>query len=283
MHGVSRQLGPRASCGTSATSRRHRARGGFSLLECAVSALLVGMLMVGALRALNAAKRREISTTDSLGGRQLACDLMNEILLQAYKEPFSVSVFGREPDEDTGDRTRFDDVDDYHNWTATPPTDRSGVPIPGFAGWTQAVSVEWADPNHFGATPAINTGLKRITVSIRRQGRSIASVIGYRSVGWADTVPNPEEATGNQSPVAVATSPDLTRRVGEVVTFVGTSSSDPDGDSLSYVWDFGNGNTGAGATVTHVYSAAGNYTCTLTVYDGRGGIGMSTVVAIISP
>jgi glucose/arabinose dehydrogenase/PKD repeat protein len=53
------------------------------------------------------------------------------------------------------------------------------------------------------------------------------------------------------------------------VSFTGSGSSDPDGDPLSYSWDFGDGGTSSDANPSHTY-AAGNYTARLTVSDGRG-------------
>ncbi|MCB2099794.1 MAG: PKD domain-containing protein, partial [Rhodobacterales bacterium] len=50
------------------------------------------------------------------------------------------------------------------------------------------------------------------------------------------------------------------------VTFDGTGSTD-EGGILSYDWDFGDGNTGTGATPTHTYAAPGTYTVSLTVMD----------------
>ncbi len=54
------------------------------------------------------------------------------------------------------------------------------------------------------------------------------------------------------------------------VVFDAGRSSDPDGDSLSYSWDFGDGQTASGKKVTHVYKTGGNYISKLTVDDGRG-------------
>ncbi|MCM8793863.1 MAG: PKD domain-containing protein, partial [Candidatus Omnitrophica bacterium] len=53
------------------------------------------------------------------------------------------------------------------------------------------------------------------------------------------------------------------------VTFDGSKSSDPDGDSLTYKWDFGDGEKATGEKVTHIYKKGGSYTVKLSVDDGR--------------
>lgn len=58
--------------------------------------------------------------------------------------------------------------------------------------------------------------------------------------------------------------------VGKEIMWDGSASTDPDGDKLTYSWDFGDGTTGEGAKVTHVYKTAGEYKVTLKVDDGKG-------------
>ena len=54
-------------------------------------------------------------------------------------------------------------------------------------------------------------------------------------------------------------------------------SSDPDGDALTYAWDFGDGAVANGVTTSHTYSAAGTYDIKLTVGDGHGGTANKTI------
>ena len=75
--------------------------------------------------------------------------------------------------------------------------------------------------------------------------------------------------TGNQKPVADAGGSYLW--VKDIpMTFDGSGSYDPDGIIVSYEWDFGDTNSGTGVSPTHTYTAAGNYTATLTVTDDGG-------------
>ena len=74
---------------------------------------------------------------------------------------------------------------------------------------------------------------------------------------------------GNLPPVADAGG-DREAVAGQVVTFDGSASCDPDGAILSYRWDFGDGRTADGMVVDHVYRTAGTYRATLEVTDASG-------------
>ena len=72
------------------------------------------------------------------------------------------------------------------------------------------------------------------------------------------------------------------RSSAAAVSFDGSTSSDPDGDALTYAWTFGDGQTGTGATASHTYTTAGSYDATLTVSDGKGGSNSKTATIAVS-
>jgi len=80
----------------------------------------------------------------------------------------------------------------------------------------------------------------------------------------------------NRPPTARLTATPRSGDVPLVVAFDGSTSSDLDaGDTLTYVWNFGDGTpplTTTGPTTSHSYTAAGSFTATLTVRDNRGGV-----------
>lgn len=63
---------------------------------------------------------------------------------------------------------------------------------------------------------------------------------------------------------------------GLTCTFSGGGSSDPDGSITAYSWSFGDGGSSSGVNVSHTFSAAGNYSVTLTVHDDGGAADSTT-------
>ncbi len=72
----------------------------------------------------------------------------------------------------------------------------------------------------------------------------------------------------NRPPVADGGN-DRTGHMGSPMIFSGIYSTDPDGDKLTYTWDFGDGQSGSGVRTNHTYAKVSNYTASLTVSDGE--------------
>ncbi len=74
----------------------------------------------------------------------------------------------------------------------------------------------------------------------------------------------------NRPPAASIAASDTTPRPGQAVAF-DARASDPDGDGLSYEWDFGDGARSGDASPSHAYGSPGDYRVVVRVHDGRGG------------
>ncbi len=108
-------------------------------------------------------------------------------------------------------------------------------------------------------------------------------VASVRTAMWSIVI-NPGASSApepNQPPVA-----DFQVEVdGLGIQVDGSGSQDPDGQVSTYAWDFGDGNTATGATSSHSYAEAGEYTISLRVTDEEGAESETTTrnVSITAP
>ncbi len=81
-----------------------------------------------------------------------------------------------------------------------------------------------------------------------------------------------EHTVLNRPPEARIAPASATGQVGHHVSFSGVLSSDPEDSlmDLAFLWSLGDGSTGVGTTVDHVYEQPGEYVVTLTVTDLDG-------------
>jgi len=63
----------------------------------------------------------------------------------------------------------------------------------------------------------------------------------------------------------------------DTLEFSGAGSSDPDGDIVSYSWNFGDGTTGSGVALSHRYDSAGTYAVELAVTDAKGNVDVARI------
>jgi DNA/RNA endonuclease G (NUC1) len=85
----------------------------------------------------------------------------------------------------------------------------------------------------------------------------------------------------NDRPPVAATDGPYTGTEGTAVHMSAGGSTDPDGDALTYAWDFGDGSTGTGAAPAHTYADNGNYVVKVTVTDPYGAESTATTSVMV--
>lgn len=88
--------------------------------------------------------------------------------------------------------------------------------------------------------------------------------------GKTATVNKTVSITGNQAPTASIEASATTVRIGEIITFNATGSSDPDGTIEEYAWQFAPGIVDTDPVTTYGWFQAGVYVVVLTVTDNDG-------------
>lgn len=89
--------------------------------------------------------------------------------------------------------------------------------------------------------------------------------------------PSPPPPPPNHAPVAVAGGP-YNSTTG-VIKVDGSQSSDPDGDPITFKWDFGDGTSGDSAKMSHTYLTSGNFNISLAVTDNKAAKGTAATTA----
>ncbi|MFC3574165.1 PQQ-dependent sugar dehydrogenase [Streptomyces yaanensis] len=90
-----------------------------------------------------------------------------------------------------------------------------------------------------------------------------------------------ENATDGHSPVAQAAANRTSGQAPLRVQFSSEGTTDQDGDTLTYSWDFGDGGTSTAANPTYKYKKNGTYTATLTAKDPSGRTGSASVQIVV--
>jgi type II secretory pathway pseudopilin PulG len=155
-------------------------RQGFSHVEVLVSTLIVGLMLVSATNLLGGVVRSRAVSGNTAKAVLLAQEMLCEISGVAYAEA-TTPLFGPEAAENTGNRSLFDDVDDYNGWTESPLKTRDNATIANTSGWTRNVVVAWVDPAAPSTTVGSDQGVKRVTITVQSSGQSLARLSALRT------------------------------------------------------------------------------------------------------
>ena len=183
--------------------------------------------------------------------------------------------------------------------TATPPVVDAGQDVDlelGFSALLEAtatdadldpiVGYQWTvESAPVGSTHLLSTpNLATTQFDADLPGEYVVSVIAYDT--FETSLPDFVTVTVYEilPPVALATS-DVTEGPAPLtVNFDGSASTvDPRAGTLSYSWNFGDGQLGSGAVTSHTYSSEGTYLAKLTVADSLGQPDLDFIVITVLP
>ena len=156
-------------------------RNAFSLVEVVVAMMLVSLLLVAALSTVGASRVGQRQALDEALAANLAHSLLEEVMGRAYEDTAADNRFGTETGESTQTRAAFDDVDDYHKWSAAPPVHADGTAINGAHRLRREVAVLYVKPDNPNQTAASPTDAKRVTVTVSLEGRTLAQATAVRT------------------------------------------------------------------------------------------------------
>ncbi len=152
--------------------RPHGCRSGFTLVEAMVSTSIMVISGSALLLGVSSALQTTTYSLDQTIALGMAEQLMDEIAGTRYAYPASEfnqspALFGPDSTESLGQgRERYDDLDDFHEFTAGPPQDLWGMPLGAddgegdtrhpdfqipmtyFQYWRQEVRVYYVDDNN---------------------------------------------------------------------------------------------------------------------------------------
>jgi Tfp pilus assembly protein PilE len=159
-------------------------RRGLTLVEAALSVVMVSVLILMSLSSMGSiAKGRQV-VTQGYQGTMLAEQLMTEICQNRYVDPNNGTALAPATNEKStpASRNLFVGVGNYNAWSETPPQYKNGTTISNFTGWTRAVAVAYITPSTM-AVSATDTGVMRITVTVTDPRGSVTTLVGLRSTG----------------------------------------------------------------------------------------------------
>ncbi|MBC2932519.1 PKD domain-containing protein [Nocardioides sp. zg-1228] len=132
----------------------------------------------------------------------------------------------------------------------------------------------WVPPVQEYRTPDDPDGPVRHTFTAPGTYSYTCSIHGTMMTGTVVVTESGEP--GGEAPTVDASATPTTGPAPLDVAFSGSAQHAGDGE-LTYVWDFGDGVTGAGAEHQHSYASPGRYTATLAATDADGVTGTDTV------
>ena len=142
---------------------------GIAYTEVLLSSIILAVIIVSAMKLFANLGRSRQGVIGQDASNYLALQMIEEIKQQYYTDPAVENEDGPGADETGSNRSAFDDVDDYDEWSSRPPQDRDGNPLNQYAELLREVEVQYVSANDFTQTAGSDEGFKEIKITISRQ------------------------------------------------------------------------------------------------------------------
>lgn len=155
-----------------------------TLIEGVVASVIVALVAVAAIRAVTIAAATRTTVDARARATLLAQTISDWAAALPYRDDTTPTApLGLDAGEIPGDPSSWDDVDDFHAFKMSPITDAKGN-VATSGAWSAAVSVAWVDWTNAGKESPTETGVKRITVEIVFNGKTVAREVRTRALAW---------------------------------------------------------------------------------------------------
>jgi type II secretory pathway pseudopilin PulG len=160
------------------TNGRRTRRGGFTLIEAAMTTVIIGVGCVAMLRLLGAGTLANNDGAELTTGMNLAGNIRELLTGVHYSDPTSPSHWGAESGETSA--TAYNDLDDFDGKSFSPPIDARRQSLgSNYSDWTQSVKIETIKPDslsttisHLNLTPDLRPTC-RCTVTVTHNGKTV--------------------------------------------------------------------------------------------------------------
>jgi type II secretory pathway pseudopilin PulG len=153
-----------------------RRRAGFTLIEAALTTVIIGVGCVAMLQLLGAGTVANGEGTQLTTAMNLAGNIRECLMGVNFADPTVKDTWGPEAGETL---LTYDDLDDFDGKVFSPPIDARRYPIDGYAGWSQTIKIESVEPTnltlikpHLTLDPTMRP-TSRVTVIVQKDGKTI--------------------------------------------------------------------------------------------------------------
>jgi len=148
---------------------------GHTLIELLIGMVILAFAILSLIQLFSNLSVQRVHASYRNNATLLAQELTEEIMSKKFDENGEKDINGNwsnigiDTGETSGDKSTYDDVDDFNGWSET-----MGSP---FSGFTRTVDVIYVAPGSLDASSTIDNSYKRVNVKVFNGGVEYANVV----------------------------------------------------------------------------------------------------------